>query len=113
MKPSRPSRRSAKGSWTSASPGSSGLGRAALKDLAARYGIHPSKALGQSFLADPNLARAIVADAGIGEGDRVLEVGPGLGSLTVALAATGATCWRWNSTGRSFRPCGRSWPPTP
>jgi 16S rRNA (adenine1518-N6/adenine1519-N6)-dimethyltransferase len=46
--------------------------------------------LGQSFLADPNLARAIVADAGIVEGDRVLEVGPGLGSLTVALAATGA-----------------------
>jgi 16S rRNA (adenine1518-N6/adenine1519-N6)-dimethyltransferase len=90
MRHSRPSRRSAKGSWTSASPGSPGLGRAALKDLAARHGIHPSKALGQSFLADPNLARAIVADAGIGEGDRVLEVGPGLGSLTVALAATGA-----------------------
>ncbi|HVH53516.1 MAG TPA: 16S rRNA (adenine(1518)-N(6)/adenine(1519)-N(6))-dimethyltransferase RsmA [Actinomycetota bacterium] len=90
MRHSRPSRRSAKGSWTSASPGSPGLGRAALKDLAARHGIHPSKALGQSFLADPNLARAIVADAGIGEGDRALEVGPGLGSLTVALAATGA-----------------------
>ena len=90
MRPSRPSPRSAKGSWTSASPGSSGLGRAALKDLAARHGIRPSKALGQSFLADPNLARAIVADAGIEERDRVLEVGPGLGSLTVALAATGA-----------------------
>jgi 16S rRNA (adenine1518-N6/adenine1519-N6)-dimethyltransferase len=46
--------------------------------------------LGQSFLADPNLARAIVADAGIRSGDRVLEVGPGLGSLTVVLAGTEA-----------------------
>ena len=90
MRPSRRSRPSARASCRSASPGSSGLGRSALKELADRHGIHPSKALGQSFLADPNLARAIVADAGIGEGDRVLEVGPGLGSLTVALAATGA-----------------------
>jgi 16S rRNA (adenine1518-N6/adenine1519-N6)-dimethyltransferase len=46
--------------------------------------------LGQHFLADPNLARAIVADAGVTSGDRVLEVGAGLGSLTVALAAAGA-----------------------
>lgn len=52
--------------------------------------MRPSKALGQNFLADPNLARAIVADAGIEPGDRVLEVGAGLGSLTVALAAAGA-----------------------
>ena len=46
--------------------------------------------MGQSFLADPNLARAIVADAGVAEGDRVLEIGPGFGSLTVALAGAGA-----------------------
>ncbi|MBI4261255.1 MAG: 16S rRNA (adenine(1518)-N(6)/adenine(1519)-N(6))-dimethyltransferase RsmA [Actinobacteria bacterium] len=67
-----------------------GLGRRAVRDLAARHGIHPTKALGQHFLVDPNLARAIVAAVGAGPGDRVLEVGPGLGSLTVALAAAGA-----------------------
>jgi len=42
--------------------------------------------LGQNFLADPNTARRIVRLAGVGPGDRVLEVGPGIGSLTVALA---------------------------
>lgn len=42
--------------------------------------------MGQNFLADPNTARRIVRLAGVGAGDRVLEVGPGIGSLTGALA---------------------------
>ena len=46
--------------------------------------------MGQNFLIDPNLARAIAAEAGGGPGHRILEIGAGLGSLTVALAATGA-----------------------
>jgi 16S rRNA (adenine1518-N6/adenine1519-N6)-dimethyltransferase len=50
----------------------------------------PSRALGQHFLIDPNLARAIAADAEVGREDRVLEIGAGVGSLTVALAGTGA-----------------------
>ena len=58
----------------------------ALRELAARHGVRPRKALGQHFLVDPNLARSIVRWAGIGPGDRVLEIGAGLGSLTVELA---------------------------
>jgi 16S rRNA (adenine1518-N6/adenine1519-N6)-dimethyltransferase len=46
--------------------------------------------LGQNFLVDPNLARAIAAEVGAGPGVRVLEIGAGFGSLTLALAATGA-----------------------
>ncbi|HEY6567357.1 MAG TPA: 16S rRNA (adenine(1518)-N(6)/adenine(1519)-N(6))-dimethyltransferase RsmA [Actinomycetota bacterium] len=66
------------------------LGATAIRDLARRHGIRPTKSLGQNFLIDPNLARAIVADAGIGPGDPVIEVGAGFGSLTVALASAGA-----------------------
>ncbi|MGH2596280.1 MAG: 16S rRNA (adenine(1518)-N(6)/adenine(1519)-N(6))-dimethyltransferase RsmA [Actinomycetota bacterium] len=91
---SRSSPRSDEASSTSASPGSDrapgALGASAIRELAARHDIHPSKALGQHFLIDPNLARAIAADAGIAPEDRVLEVGAGLGSLTLALAAAGA-----------------------
>ena len=84
--------RSPKASVRSGSAGErgDGLGRSQLKDLAARHGIRPTRIRGQHFLADPNLARAIVADAGVREGDRVVEVGAGLGSLTVPLAEAGA-----------------------
>lgn len=54
------------------------------------HGIRSSRALGQHFLADPNTARRIARLAEISPGDRVLEIGPGLGSLTLALAETGA-----------------------
>ena len=59
-------------------------------ELLARYGLRPSRALGQNFVADPNTVRRIARLAEVGPGDRVLEVGPGLGSLTRALAETGA-----------------------
>ena len=58
--------------------------------MADRHGIAPRRSLGQHFLLDPNIARAIVRDAGIGPGDRVVEIGAGLGSLTLALDASGA-----------------------
>jgi len=61
-----------------------------LRSLAARHGIRPRKALGQHFLIESSLARRITELAGVGPGDRVVEVGPGLGSLTVALAESGA-----------------------
>jgi 16S rRNA (adenine1518-N6/adenine1519-N6)-dimethyltransferase len=54
------------------------------------HGIKPSKALGQHFLADANTAANIVRLAGVEAGDRVVEVGPGIGSLTVALTDAGA-----------------------
>jgi 16S rRNA (adenine1518-N6/adenine1519-N6)-dimethyltransferase len=58
---------------------------ATIPALLERHGLAPSRALGQNFLADPNTARRIVRLAGIRPGDRVLEIGPGIGSLTVAL----------------------------
>jgi len=59
-------------------------------DLLASHGLHPSRALGQNFVADPNTVRRIARLAEVGHHDRVVEVGPGLGSLTLALAETGA-----------------------
>jgi 16S rRNA (adenine1518-N6/adenine1519-N6)-dimethyltransferase len=66
------------------------LGASSLRALAERHGVSPKRSLGQHFLVDPNLARAIAADAGAGPGTRVVEIGAGLGSLTRALAETGA-----------------------
>ncbi len=65
-------------------------GRGEIAGLLERHGVRPRQALGQHFLADPNLVRRIVAEAAVGAGDRVLEVGAGTGTLTRALAATGA-----------------------
>jgi 16S rRNA (adenine1518-N6/adenine1519-N6)-dimethyltransferase len=61
-----------------------------VRELLARHGIRPSKALGQNFLTDPNTAHRIVRLAALRAGDRVVEVGPGVGSLTIALADAGA-----------------------
>lgn len=58
---------------------------AGVRALLAEHGLRPSRALGQNFLADPNTARRIVRLAGVEAGDRVLEIGAGLGSLTLAL----------------------------
>jgi len=53
-------------------------------------GLRPSRALGQNFVADPNTVRRIARLAGLGPSSSVLEFGAGLGSLTLALAETGA-----------------------
>ncbi|MGQ0520706.1 MAG: 16S rRNA (adenine(1518)-N(6)/adenine(1519)-N(6))-dimethyltransferase RsmA [Actinomycetota bacterium] len=66
------------------------LSRREVLDLLGRSGIRPSRALGQNFVVDQNTVRRIARLAGVGPGDRVVEVGAGLGSLTLALAETGA-----------------------
>ncbi len=66
------------------------LGPARIRALLSAHGLRPRKGLGQHFLADGNTARRIVRLAGVRAGDRVLEIGPGIGSLTLALAEVGA-----------------------
>ncbi len=66
------------------------LGPAQIRALAAEHGISPTKTLGQNFVIDPNTVRRIVRVAEVGPSDVVLEVGPGLGSLTLALLLAAA-----------------------
>ena len=61
------------------------LGPAEIRTLAAGLDLRPTKQRGQNFVIDPNTVRRIVRDSGIGPQDVVLEVGPGLGSLTLGL----------------------------
>lgn len=66
------------------------LTRGEVARLLAAHGISPSRALGQNFVAEPGVVRRIARIAGVGPGDHVVEIGAGLGSLTLALAETGA-----------------------
>ena len=61
-----------------------------IQALLDEHGVTPSRALGQNFVADANTVRRIARLAGVGPGDRVVEIGAGLGSLTLALLETGA-----------------------
>jgi 16S rRNA (adenine1518-N6/adenine1519-N6)-dimethyltransferase len=65
--------------------------RSELVALMESHGLAASRALGQNFVVDPNTVRRIARLAGIGPGDDVVEIGAGLGSLTLALIETGAT----------------------
>lgn len=67
------------------------LGPAQVRELAEELGVSPTKKLGQNFVHDPNTVRKIVAAADITAADHVIEVGPGLGSLTLALLETAAS----------------------
>ncbi|HEX7321356.1 MAG TPA: 16S rRNA (adenine(1518)-N(6)/adenine(1519)-N(6))-dimethyltransferase RsmA [Mycobacterium sp.] len=67
------------------------LGRTEIRSLAKELDLRPRKSLGQNFVHDANTVRRVVSGAGVGHDDHVLEVGPGLGSLTLALLDRGAT----------------------
>lgn len=63
------------------------LGAARVRELMKERGIHPTKSLGQNFVVDPNTIRKVVDVAEVARDDHVLEIGAGLGSLTLGLAA--------------------------
>jgi 16S rRNA (adenine1518-N6/adenine1519-N6)-dimethyltransferase len=67
------------------------LGPTDVRRLAARSGIRPTKSRGQNFVHDANTVRRIARISAVTAGDHVLEIGPGLGSLTLALLETGAS----------------------
>lgn len=66
------------------------LGATEIRELANELGIVPSKGLGQNFVHDSNICEKIVRLAGIDQSDLVIEIGPGLGSLSLSIARTGA-----------------------
>ncbi|NBT47784.1 MAG: 16S rRNA (adenine(1518)-N(6)/adenine(1519)-N(6))-dimethyltransferase, partial [Actinobacteria bacterium] len=61
------------------------LGATEIRTLAAEFGVTPTKKLGQNFVIDPNTIRKIVAVAKLQGNETVVEIGPGLGSLTLGL----------------------------
>jgi 16S rRNA (adenine1518-N6/adenine1519-N6)-dimethyltransferase len=67
------------------------LGPAEIRDLAGHLDVTPTKKLGQNFVHDANTVRRIVHAAGVRPGETVLEIGPGLGSLTLGLLEAGAS----------------------
>ncbi len=69
------------------------LSPSATRELLASLGHQPKRFLGQNFLVDGNIVRKSLELAGIKTGDAVVEIGPGLGTLTSALLETGAEVW--------------------
>ncbi|WP_166850315.1 16S rRNA (adenine(1518)-N(6)/adenine(1519)-N(6))-dimethyltransferase RsmA [Isoptericola sp. BMS4] len=67
------------------------LGPAEIRELAGRLGVRPTKTLGQNFVHDGGTVRKIVRAARLRPGERVVEIGPGLGSLTLGLLEAGCS----------------------
>tara|TARA_B100000614_G_scaffold211984_1_gene195338 strand:+ start:1486 stop:2316 length:831 start_codon:yes stop_codon:yes gene_type:complete len=63
------------------------VGKSDLKDMMEKHDLRPSKSLGQNFVVDPNTILKIIRAANIKKGEQILEIGPGLGSLTSQLSA--------------------------
>jgi len=71
------------------------LGATEIRELAQTLSLRPTKTLGQNFVHDANTVRKIVEQSGVTPGSHVLEIGPGLGSLTLGLVHQGATVTAW------------------
>src|SRR5581483_7341403 len=88
------------------------LGAGDIRGIAGRLGVHPTKKLGQNFVVEPGTVRQIAALAKVRPGDVVLEVGPGLGSLTLALleavVKAASAPWSGSGTDRASGPRGRA-----
>src|SRR5476649_3092105 len=69
------------------------LSPSATRDLLAKLGHQPKRFLGQNFLVDGNIVRKSLELAQVTPGDTVVEIGPGLGTLTAALLEAGADVW--------------------
>lgn len=69
------------------------LSPSATRDLLGQLGHFPKRALGQNFLVDGNIVNKSLELAGVRSGDTVVEIGPGLGTLTIALLEAGADLW--------------------
>ncbi|MBN1526921.1 MAG: ribosomal RNA small subunit methyltransferase A [Candidatus Omnitrophica bacterium] len=78
------------------------LTKSQLKDIFCQYSFRPLKRFGENYLIDSNVKDKIIDEAHIGAGDIVLEVGPGLGALTVDLAKTGATVYAVEKDKKAF-----------
>ena len=76
--------------WPAMTAGVRLLGAGDIRDIAGRLGVRPTKRLGQNFVVEQGTVRRIAALAAPRDGDVVLEVGPGLGSLTLALLEAAA-----------------------
>ena len=81
---------SAPGGGPSDAVGGGLLGPARVRGLTTALGLRPTKTLGQNFVHDAGTVRRIARRAGVRPGETVLEIGPGLGSLTLALLEAGA-----------------------
>lgn len=67
------------------------LGARETRALLDRHGLHPRTSIGQHFMIDPNTVRRVVELSGVSAGDQVLEIGPGLGALSLALLGAGVS----------------------
>ena len=79
------------------------LTKTELKRIFEEYSFAPLKRFGENYLVDRNIKDKIIREAGISGGDTVLEIGPGLGALTIDLAASGASVFAVEKDPKAFR----------